>query len=149
MKAERYAYNKAGVNLTLQAIQRELVDSFNLCNRYETTVLPYNWTAHVVMGKGDWKHAREWLLQKRHYSCVNISTGGGMICPFCLCGSDDSTPWIDPWEERFNNPQDMAVALDSACGQIPFRAYSLLGQRQLCFDVKPRTSPLFFSLMSG
>ena len=114
IKSDWFAYED-GSNLTLQDLQRHLAES--LARLSTPTSQRDYWTLQVVLGKGDWKFRREWLEQVRHWSNLptpSIPNGSGMICPRCLCGADDSKPWLDV-TERFDNPADLAIARLTCC----------------------------------
>ncbi|CAK9057732.1 unnamed protein product, partial [Durusdinium trenchii] len=117
MRACNYAY-KDGHNITLEALQNELVRSLNRC--ISENPCPLNLV--YVAGKGDWKWKREWLQESRHYGkAAKTSAGEGLICRRCFAGSAGK-PWLDIQHERFNNAADLRDAAQTSCGQnIPLR----------------------------
>ena len=117
MRADRFAYNKDGKNMTLEGLQRCFAASLRTCADRNCEG-QHGWTLHPVVSKGDWKHKRKWLQQKRHY--MNMAgnapraADSGKICPRCLC--DGSTPgkhWAD-MQEGFDNPRDLREAANDS-----------------------------------
>ena len=120
LKSDCYAYNKENLNLTLDSLQSALAKSFNLCNMPNPECGGY--TPHIVCGKGDWKHKREFLRTPRHYGLSD------QICGRCLCSGLPNTdkPWYDAVLERFNNIPDLAAAVDTSVGHAIYRTWIML-----------------------
>ncbi|CAE7245419.1 unnamed protein product [Symbiodinium sp. CCMP2592] len=112
MQSDFFAYDEAGVNISLQQFQRDLACSLRQCASPDNGL---GHTLHIIAGKGDWKWRAEWLMQSRHYMKVQSSTDG--LCPRCLCTRDT---WLDA-QERFNAPADLQTARLTAVGDIPLK----------------------------
>ena len=112
MKSECFHYDRRGKNITLQQIQKALVDSFNRCADRSTNTL-LGCSAHYILGKGDWKWRVEFLNQPRYYGKVGSRAPSTGLCPRCFANRDN---WLDVLHESFNNPEDIAAARATACG---------------------------------
>ncbi|CAE7831605.1 unnamed protein product [Symbiodinium sp. CCMP2592] len=112
IQSDFFAYDTAGVNVSLQQFQSDLACSLRQCASPDNGL---GHTLHIIGGKGDWKWRVEWLLQSRHYMKVQSTTDG--VCPRCLCTRDT---WLDA-EERFNAPADLQTARLTAVGDIPLK----------------------------
>ena len=119
IKSDWYHYDKDGVNVTLQNLQAHLVRSLNEAAKRENP-----WSMHVCIGKGDWKHRKDYLRLTRTYDRVaSAELGGGAICHRCLGGTDPSKPWLDA-DEAFDNEADIQAAAETATSDIPFKSLS-------------------------
>ena len=112
IKSDCFAIGPTGTNITLQQLQKELVDSLNQAADANN---PTGFTLHCVCGKADWKFRKDWLLSKRSYTKYANNREG--LCQRCLATKDD---WLDI-HERFNAPDKIAAALIDAVGDIPLR----------------------------
>ncbi|CAL1162079.1 unnamed protein product [Cladocopium goreaui] len=66
-------------NLTMLELQKAFVRMMNDCSR--STVDGYSlW---YVCGKGDWKHKKDWLCEKRYWSTQGSHSAG--MCRRCFC----------------------------------------------------------------
>ncbi|CAE7209651.1 unnamed protein product [Symbiodinium sp. CCMP2456] len=115
MQSEYFAYDKDGVNITLQQFQADLVRSLQKCADASNGL---GHTLHVVAGKGDWAWRAQWLQQIRFYNNKLIEGPAAGLCARCLCTRDT---WLDV-HERFNAPADLATARLTAVGDIALKS---------------------------
>ena len=100
-----FAYDSSGKNLTLEALQRGMVESFKKVSSPDNRHLRGSMSMHYVCGRGDWKWKCEWLQESRSYNNLrqDPSIQGGSFCRRCDCNSDlrsmhradfDKMPWF-------------------------------------------------------
>ena len=101
--------HKDGVNVTMAAIQeaREILSlqHMSMCGCFAPCIMlkalyllacrmlnvaatdPIDgWTLHYLCGKGDWKHKRDWLQERRSWSASSAQSNG--VCRRCLAKDD-------------------------------------------------------------
>ena len=133
-----FAYDSSGKNLTLEALQRAMVESFKKVSGPDNRHLPGSMSLHYVCGRGDWKWKTEWLQESRSYSNLrqDPSIQGGSFCRRCDCNSDlHSMHWADfdkmPW--FFSG--DALQTLNSTCSaSLPLRDLPYWSPDMECAD---------------
>ena len=106
------AYNKDGVNITLQALQRALAADLRKCCR--PGKLPNGMTLQYVVGRGDWKYKAEWLQEKKTYANLKRKSGPG-FCRRCKCTSSlRERHWLDAEGLSFNEPDAVSETLHAS-----------------------------------
>ena len=66
IRSVNMAFDSAGNNLTLQAMQREIARDLVICAKPETSPL-HPKTLQYTLGRGDWKFKTHWLGEQRDY----------------------------------------------------------------------------------
>ena len=116
IRSANRAYDSSGRNITLHALQSELVKSLQQCYRPATADLGIeNATIHYVLGKGDWKFKASWLQEFRNYGRLKERPGPeATFCRRCRCISDPGNMhWLDMQGLSFYQPWDVEAIMDA------------------------------------
>ncbi|CAE7273658.1 unnamed protein product, partial [Symbiodinium sp. CCMP2456] len=122
IRSANMAWSQCGVNLTLEALQSELVKSLTKLAFPETAGLDGH-SLHYIVGKGGWKHKSSWLSETRDYANLReIPRAGASFCRRCACGTGPSGQhWLDFQHLSFNVPGSVEATLDSNVPQSLLR----------------------------
>lgn len=116
------AFSSEGVNLTLMALQKALVENLQFAAEPNNCPLApgKDFTLQLAIAKGDWKFQASWLNEVRSYANhPSTSADRPVFCRRCLCTANvnSNKHWLDMKDRGWFEPAEVSDVLDGNIGR--------------------------------